>query len=120
MTTTNYKRINVTVTRYEGDVAFPEADHYDEYVAEQLAERYGAPVEVSFGLRTNVSLYGFEGQRDVEHEISTLVKVDLWDDFCSHGYKAFTKDAPVVAAAPAVAETPDVAPKAGLTMGVAR
>ena len=88
------KCINVTVTRYEGDVAFPEADHYDEYVAEQLAERYGAPVEVSFGLRTNVSLYGFVGEdqreSDVEHEISTLVKVDLWDDFCSHGYKAFT------------------------------
>ena len=30
------------------------------------------------------------------------------------------EDAPVVAAAPAAVETPDVAPKAGLTMGVAR
>ena len=30
------------------------------------------------------------------------------------------EDAPVVAAAPAAVETPDIAPKAGLTIGVAR
>lgn len=87
MTTT--KRINVTTTAYQGDAPFPEAAHYSDYVAEQLTERYGAEVDCSVGLSTQVFLYGFdEADRDLEYEIASLVKVDLWDDFCAEGYKS--------------------------------
>lgn len=89
--TNTTKRINVTVTTYQGDAPFPEAEHYDEFVAKQLADRYAATVECSYGLRVHVSLYGFgEDESTVVDEIASAVKVDLWDDFCSDGYKAFT------------------------------
>jgi hypothetical protein len=87
------KRIDVTTTAYEGDVAFPEADHYPEYVVEQLANRYAAVVMCSLGRVVRVSADGFGdddyGNNEVEGEVTRLVKVDLWDDFCAEGYKAF-------------------------------
>jgi hypothetical protein len=86
------KQINVTVTEYEGDVAFPEAAHYPEYVSAALAGSYpGFAVNVSTGPRTTAHVYGadIEPPRDLEHEIESLVKVDLWDAFCADGYKRF-------------------------------
>lgn len=88
-------RINVTTTHYEGDAAFPEAEHYPQYVANELAKRYpGARIDVSFGGRTRASVYGFDNEpgRDLEYEIKTLVGVDLWNDFCAHGYREYTPD----------------------------
>jgi hypothetical protein len=91
--TTTQKRINVTTTAFEG-TDFPEAEHYPEFVAEQLAERYGAEVDCSIGSsgsRSLVVLYGFDGEeRDIQHEVESLLKVDLWDEFCDHGYKAYS------------------------------
>ena len=88
------KRINVTTTSYEGDVAFPEASHYPEFVAAELAERYGAEIDASGGgLKTTVFLYGFgEDESSLSDEILELVKISLWDAFCDQGYKAYTKE----------------------------
>jgi len=94
------KRINVTTTAYQGDAPFPEAEHYPEFVAEKLAERYGAEVDCTGGgLQTQVNVYGFgEFEAVVEHEVSSLVKVELWDEFCANGYKAYSaKSAPTAA-----------------------
>lgn len=90
MTTT--KRINVTTAAYSGDVKFPEASSYPEFVAERLAERYGAEVDADdHGLETKVALHGFgEDESATQDEILSLVKVDLWDEFCDHGYKAYS------------------------------
>lgn len=88
------KRINVTTTAYEGDVAFPEADSYPEFVAERLADLYGAEVDCSVGRQTRAFLYGFDqadvNEDELTREIVSLVKVDLWDEFCAEGYKAYT------------------------------
>jgi hypothetical protein len=93
------KRINVELTPYEGDQPFPEAASYSEFVAERLEERYDAEVCTYVDSRTRVHLYGFTadlseaGQRvvvDLEHEIKCLVENELWDEFCSGGYRAYT------------------------------
>jgi hypothetical protein len=86
------RQIYVTVTPYEGD-NFPEADHYPEYVAERLADLYSTTVVWTVGSRTLVSVYK-NGRRefsDLDDEIEDLVKVGLWNDFCSHGYKEYMK-----------------------------
>jgi hypothetical protein len=88
MTTTS-PRINATVTQYDGDAAFPEAAHYDEFCAERLAEQYpGYSVDVSFGLQTRAVVY--DGDADQE-DITSALKVDLWDAFCADGYKAYSE-----------------------------
>ena len=88
--TENARRINVTVTAYEGD-AFPEAEHYPEFVADRIASLYSAKVDCSEGQATRVFLYGFDdqGNTDLEDEIKSVVQVDLWEEFCAEGYKAF-------------------------------
>ncbi len=86
-------KINVETTAYEGDVAFPEAEHYPEFVAAQLAERFpNAEIDVSIGSKTRVTLYGFRAAGDsyLEHDIETQVKVEFWDAFCADGYKAYS------------------------------
>lgn len=95
MTNTNRLRITVTTTAYDGDAPFPEAEHYPDYVAACLAEAYpGAEIDVSEGQRTGVSVDGSADESaDLQHEIATLVKVDLWDAFCTDGYKAYTEQA---------------------------
>jgi hypothetical protein len=87
---TNSKRLNVTVTAYEGDVEFPEAYHYPEFVSAQLAERFGAKVETDVGTRNQVFAHGFEDDAAVAEDAMDLIKGGLWDDFCSHGYKEFS------------------------------
>lgn len=82
--TTNSKSLHVTVTAYDGDVEFPEAKYYPDFVAGRLADLYGASVEVNTGLRTQVRAYGFGADESaIEEEIASLVKVALWDDFCA-------------------------------------
>lgn len=78
--------IQVEITRYDGDVEFPEAERYNEYVAEQLAERYpGTEFDVSYGLRARCSAqFGVFAQ-----EVEALIKVELWDAFCADGYRQF-------------------------------
>jgi hypothetical protein len=90
-TLTTEKRINLTVTQYDGDQPFPEAEHYDEFCLEQIAALYpGFAVECGFGPRTEAHVYGADlDGRDLEHEISSMLKVDLWDQFCTDGYKAY-------------------------------
>lgn len=91
MATNTARRINVTTTAYEGD-EFPEAEHYPEFVADRLSADYNAEVDCSVGSRTAAHLYGFEdqGNTDLEDEIRQRVQVDLWDEFCSTGYKAYS------------------------------
>jgi hypothetical protein len=86
------KRINVTTTAYEGDVEFPEAQYYPEFVASELTRRLGVPVECSVAGKTAAHLYGYEDREeyDLQHEIISLVKVDLWNDFCDQGYEAYS------------------------------
>lgn len=84
-------RINVTTTPYDGDQDFPEAAHFDEYVAEQLAERFpGAEISVEFGSRSRVTVYGDDSID--EDDVANLVAYDLWDEFCNHGYKEFSAE----------------------------
>lgn len=93
-TTTRERKINIETTAYDGDAPFPEAASYPEFVAQQLVERYGEPVECSVGSRTQAFLYGFgEDESALADEIADLVKVGLWDDFCTDGYKAFSATA---------------------------
>ncbi len=42
-------------------------------------------------LQTRVVMYGF-GEEEValEEEITRAIKVELWDEFCDHGYKEFS------------------------------
>ncbi len=76
------REINVTVTEYEGD-DFPEAVHYDAFVSKRLGELYpGHTFNVSFGPRVFCP-QTFEHADDVV----SLCKVDLWDEFCEHGFK---------------------------------
>jgi hypothetical protein len=92
MTTKTTKHINLTVTRYDGDVEFPEAEHYDEFCADEVAKLYPAfKVECEFGAKTAAHVYGTDlDGRDLEREITSMLKVDLWDQFCTDGYKQFT------------------------------
>lgn len=81
-------RIAVTTTPYEGE-QFPEAPHYPEYVAGRLAEMFpGHQVDVSEGPRSAALVYGSDVDAD---EVKTLVEVDLWDDFCADGYRAYSQ-----------------------------
>jgi hypothetical protein len=107
--TTQAKTISITTTRYEGDAAFPEADHWDEYVAEQVAELHpGFEVSVSYGLDERVFV-DCRGGRDnddieaggVEDDIKSALP-GMWDDFCAHGYKPYTVDTNTEAAANAL------------------
>jgi hypothetical protein len=88
------KRISVVTTRYEGDAPFPEAEHYDAFLAAELARAYpGFEVEVTYGLGHRVQVDGGDDAgRDLEHEVSSLVKVDLWDAFCERGYRAYSAE----------------------------
>jgi hypothetical protein len=99
-TTTNQemtmKRINVTTTAYEGDVAFPEADSYPEFVAEELTRCLGVQVDCSVGgFTTKVSVYGYgeEDTSDLENDVTEMVQQTLWEDFCRDGYKAYSAPA---------------------------
>lgn len=88
---TTKRRLSVTVTAYEGDVGFPEAESYPEFVSARLAEMFGAEVETSVGLKTQVFAYGFGAEEsDVVRDAESAVKVDFWEEFCAEGYKQFT------------------------------
>ena len=89
------KHINVVTPSNEGD-DFPEAEHYPEFVATQLAERYpGYEIDVSDGQRTSVSVFVYENgvfteeRLAMDGEIRTAVQVELWNEFCTDGYKAY-------------------------------
>lgn len=93
MTTASTHRISATVTRYDGDEAFPEAESFTEFCAAQLAEMFpGYEVEVEFGGKTAAFVYGGSADQD---EITSLLKVDLWESFCGEGYKAYSTAADV-------------------------
>ena len=84
------RRIHVTVTRYDGDQPFPEADFYDEFVRQALVRLFpGSEVSCQFGARTQV--FVDEDETVDAHEISALVRVGLWDEFCQTGYLAFSR-----------------------------
>ena len=85
-------KINVTVTPYDGD-EFPEAASYPEYVATRLAAIYpGSDVSVEVGSRTKAHVYqdDMPDSSDMEAEVARLARVELWDDFCGDGYRAYT------------------------------
>jgi hypothetical protein len=95
MTTTTARKINIETTAYEGDVAFPEAEHYPAFVAAQLAEQFpGVEIDVSVGLKTKAFAYGADGLPDDSVDVDGIesqVRVDLWDAFCSDGYKDYSE-----------------------------
>lgn len=93
--TNTRRRINVTLSVYEGD-DFPEAAGFPEYVAERIAAGWpGSEVEISEvpdGQETRVFVYGGPGDADdVAAEITDMAKVDWWNDFCDDGYKVRTE-----------------------------
>lgn len=74
--------INVTLGAYEGD-DWPNADElYEDYIREQLAERYPtAKLDVSSAQgRTQVYVDG-EPDEDLRQLCSTV----WWDEFCAAG-----------------------------------
>ena len=80
--------IDVTVTPYDSDVPFPEAEHYPEFVAERLTEMFpGYEVTVDTGLANGVRVP--DGSQDVDY-IRALVGTELWEEFCAEGYKQFS------------------------------
>ena len=86
------KRINVTTAAYDDEDQFPEAKFYPAFVAEQLAARYGAAIDCTGGgLQTKVFVYGFgEDEESIRDEVKGLVMVGLWEEFCDHGYEAYS------------------------------
>ncbi len=86
------KKLNVEISTYDDAVLdFPEAKHYSDYVAGRLVEIYKCEVSVTKGPMTKVFAYGFgDGEEDVVADVRSMVRVDLWNDFCSDGYKQFT------------------------------
>lgn len=92
--TTTAKKINVEITSYEGS-EFPEAAHYDKYVARALIERFhGVEINVSYGngTKNRAYAYGFSAdeESDISETIPNLCCYDLWDAFCADGYKAYS------------------------------
>lgn len=88
------RRINIVVTQYEGD-EFPEAAHYNEYVAEMVAAAYpGFAVDVSYGLRTAAYVYGVSDETAAEMGdwIVSAAKVEHWEQFCSDGYLQYSEE----------------------------
>lgn len=84
------KTLNVTIPDYDGP-DFPEAVHYAEFVAQRLNAMFpDAAIDVSHGgFRTQVYADTAEDAEEAE-TVRALVKVDLWDEFCTDGYKQFT------------------------------
>jgi len=94
------KKISVETTAYDGDVAFPEAEHYPEFVATELAKQFpGAEIEVSEGPRTGAWLYEWDAatESDDRDSIVQQVQVELWDAFCAGAYQDYSVDAEAVA-----------------------
>jgi len=90
MATDNTPRINATVTRYEAAPEFPEAAYYAEFCAERLGALYpGYEISVEYGTQTRAFVYGGDADAD---EVSTMLRVELWDEFCDVGYKAYTDE----------------------------
>lgn len=86
------KRISATVTRYEAEVDFSEAEFYDEFCAKRLAELFpGHEVDVTYGLQTRAYVYDSEIDQD---DVSALLRVDLWDEFCESGYRQYSAAEP--------------------------
>lgn len=83
--------IYVTTTAYDGK-DFPEASHYNEYLAEQLAAIYpGATIEIKTGCVSRVQVRGSSHNGDLEREIAVHADVDAWESFCAGGYEAYTE-----------------------------
>jgi len=85
------KRINVVTTAYEGN-DFPEAAHWVLFLGARLTEMYPAfEINVTEGPRTEVHVYGDDmGDDAIRMEVLSNVKQGLWDEFCDHGYKAYS------------------------------
>ena len=87
-------RIRVVTTAYEGNVPFPESDYYPDFVATRLSEMWQQfDVSVEVGPRIEAWIYGVDDtdvEAEMTREIKSLVKIDLWDAFCAHGYAAFS------------------------------
>ena len=85
--TTRTPTIAITTTAYDGS-DFPEADRYPQWLAEQLTAEYpNAAVEVEVGPSEIVQARWTEDDQATEAAIRALLP-DLWEQFCSHGYKA--------------------------------
>jgi hypothetical protein len=83
-------RISVTLstawtTDPEAD-PFPEADHYPDFVLTSLQKDHpDASIEVTEGFESSVTV---DGERN--SDLTEAVKVDLWEDFCTSGFRDYT------------------------------
>jgi hypothetical protein len=88
------KKISITVTPYDGDQPFPEADRFAEYCADRIEFEYGsrASVECSYGARNDIRAYGFNDSETTEIEsLSSELGTSFWNDFCSDGFKDYAE-----------------------------